>query len=187
MFKPLTVLLVFACASITGLAQDVPASSPTIVTNSPFLPPGFSPPGGAGAASDLPAAPGQYEFRGVYKLGGIYYFNLFNKRENKGSWVNENSTADDLPRIIRYDLEEDLLVVDVAGEQSSLSLIETSNRPMALVSSRPATPQTKPATPATTSPRATTNTPTRRRVIRPVTRTQAADAAARRPVNQPNP
>lgn len=162
------------------------AGIPTLLEKSPFLPPGFQPPGGAGAAAAPAAQAGQFEFRGVYQLGGEYFFNLYNTRERKGSWVSKNASGEETPKIIEFDLENDVLVVDSSGQRLSLNLVETSDNPMPLSANRPVTtpsPTTLPATPAATAEQRTT--PARRRVIRPSTRPASTTTAAPRRVIRP--
>jgi hypothetical protein len=175
------------------LAAPLPAqeaggeSAPSIVSKSPFLPPGFQPPGGgtAGTAAQPPQAR-QYEFRGVYQLDGRYFFNLYNTREQKGSWVTKEDSGEDTPRIIEFDLENDMLVLDSSGKRISLNLVETSDKVLPLSVNRPTTPAAKPATtPATrTTPQRTA--PARRRVIRPANRSSTdSSPTSRRRVIRP--
>ena len=93
-------------------------------------------------------------------MDGVYYFNLYNTRDKKGSWVTENDSGSDLPRIISYDLQQDRLVVDVAGEQVNLNLVDTSDRPMPLANARPVVKPASPANPTAAASR--TATPVRR-------------------------
>jgi hypothetical protein len=167
---------------LTGLAYgDRESAAPSIITKSPFLPPDFNPPGGAGAAgATAPASASQYEFRGVYQMEGVYYFNLFNTRDRKGTWITDQSGAGDGPRIIRYDLQEDTLIVDVGGERVSLSMVETSNKPMPVANTRPTTPRPTPrATTAASNAKPANQPAVRRRVIRPTTRPTATSASRR--------
>jgi hypothetical protein len=177
-------------AGLPGIAMgDGESGPPTIVTKSPFLPPDFNPPGGAGAAgAAAPASASQYEFRGVYQMEGTYYFNLYNTRDRKGTWVTENAAGTDAPRIIRYDRQEDVLEVDVAGERVSLNMVETSNKPLPMANTRPARPKPAQATTAANASQKQPSRPTtvRRRVIRPTTRNQST-SSARRPTVPANP
>ena len=150
---------------------------PSILRNSPFLPPGFQPPGGSQVSTEIPVSSSQFEFHGVYQLGGQYYFNLYNKRENRGNWMSRNEEINGFPRIVRYNPDEDLLTVEVAGEQVALQMIETTDKPMPLAAG--AAPQR--VTPPAASQGAPRPTPPRRRVIRPTSRTDST-STARRPV-----
>jgi len=166
-----------------ALSEESGSGAPSILTHSPFLPPGFQPPGGAGTTTDAPASPSQFEFHGVYQLGGTYYFNLFNSREKKGSWISRESSTTDWPHIVRYDEEEDVLVVEISGERVSLSLVETSDRPMVVAGANPA----QPRTPAVTTQASQQQATPRRRVIRPTVRPAEPNPAERRPTIQPPP
>lgn len=167
-------------------AMGEEAVAPSIVEKSPFLPPGFQPPGGAASPTAAPAQASQFEFRGVYQLEGQYFFNLYNTRDRKGSWVSKLQSGEETPKIIEFDLDNDVLVVDSSGQRLSLNLVETSNNPMPLSVNRPTTapkPTTLPAQPATTTAQRTT--PARRRVIRPSTRPGTQNSASGRRVIRP--
>jgi len=181
----MTVTLASTLAAISFCAEV--SATPTLVTKSPFLPPGFSPPGSAGSADAPPASVSQFEFRGVYQMEGQYYFNLYNTRDKKGTWVTEAASGEDTPRVIRFDLEGDVLVVESAGEQLSLTMVETSNRPMPLPAARRAS--VPKANQAKKTAASSAQTPVRRRVIRPTTRTTNQKPARRPtiPANQPTP
>ena len=167
--RRLSLLYIGLLSAIIPLAaQDAgEQGAPSIIRKSPFLPPDFQPPGGAGAEAVPPAQAGQFEFRGVYQMDGVYYFNLYDKRQQKGSWVSKEKSGGDVPRILEYDIEQDILVVDDGGMRMSLGMIETSDRQLPLATSRPAT-VSRPGQPATAPAQAP---PTRRRVIRPASRT----------------
>ena len=158
-------------------------STVSLVSNSPFLPPGFQPPGNPGKPATPAATTSQYEFRGVYQLSGTYYYNLYNVRESKGSWISDQE-ADDLElRILSFDRETNELAVDLAGKTVNLALIETSDRTLP-VQTAPAAVQ--PTTTTQTKP--ATKQPTRRRVIRPTTRSGNSNSGntARRRVIRPS-
>ena len=181
MLHPAHRLLLLALPALmlagSGMSEEE-QDAPTLVTKSPFLPPDFNPPGGAAGDPAMPASASQYEFRGVYQMGGRYYFNLYNTRDKSGTWVAEGESGSDAPRIVRFDRDEDVLVVEVSGERVNLELVDTSDRPMPVATAARPTPATLPATTSQQSP-----TPVRRRVIRPSTRTTPATPAptVRRP------
>ena len=109
--------MMLSMAPLVVLSRESGSGAPSIVAKSPFLPPGFQPPGtgGSPAASTGPAP--QFEFRGVYKLDGVYFFNLYNTRERRGSWVKKGAGISGFPRIVEYDEVEDLLArVDDGAE-----------------------------------------------------------------------
>jgi hypothetical protein len=179
MFRILPVVIMLTAVPAVVFSQGNDATAPSILTHSPFLPPGFQPPGGAGTTTDAPASPSQYEFHGVYQLGGLYYFHLYNTRERKGSWTSKEASGGDQPRIVEFDKERDTLVIEVSGERVSLNLMETSDQPMAMARvSRP--PQAAKA--AATEPGAEQPGPPRRRIIRPTIRPSGTPAA---PIRRP--
>lgn len=179
-----TIMLLLPALALT----QAQASSSSIVTKSPFLPPGFTPPGGRGSTAAAPASSGQFQFKGVYQLRGEYYFNLYNVREKKGSWLRKGENRDGQPRVINYQREADVLVVEAGGKQLSLDLIETSDRPIPLPNPAPTARKVTPVKkPQTNTPG--TSTTTRRRVIRPSTRTTRQATPTRRttlPASTPN-
>lgn len=182
-----SVVLSFLILHLAALSQASANALPSLVTNSPFLPPGFQPPGTSGSATEAPPpSASQFEFRGVYQLGGTYYFNIYNLRERQGSWITENAVAEDDLRVVSFDPEENLLVLNVAGEQTRVSLIQTSDRSLPVQTA--ARTQVTPANNEQASP--AQRQPVRRRVIRPSVRTSnnssAAAAARRRVINRTN-
>lgn len=154
---------------LTPLAfgQESAPGAPTLVTKSPFLPPGFQPPGQPGQAAEPPPKQAAYEFRGVYQLGGTYYFNLYNKSEKKGSWIAGLDGGNETLDIVDFDPEGNELVIHVAGEELNLNLIETSDKPMPLANARAASKSSRTVKQATASKR---RNAVRRRVIRPSSR-----------------
>ncbi|MGC9449893.1 MAG: hypothetical protein ACP5I4_00480 [Oceanipulchritudo sp.] len=176
--------LLFLAAPVSAQEADG-GSAPSIIAKSPFLPPGFQPPGGGSGAAAPPPQARQYEFRGVYEMGGRYFFNLYDTRQQKGSWVTREESGEDTPRIIEFDRENDVLVLDSSGQRISLNLIETSDKVLPLSVNRPATPTARPAAaPATrTTPQRTA--PARRRVIRPSGRSDSDSSTTRRRVIRP--
>lgn len=175
-----TAIAAMMLLPLAGAAQEVEPEPPTLVTKSPFLPPDFAPPGTRTKPAAPPPGRGQYEFRGVYQLGDTFYFNVYNVREQKGKWVTPEGS--DEIRVVAFDIQADELVVEVGGESMSLSLVETSDKPIPVkTASRP-----KVAPSSDQKRTTTTRRPVRRRVIRPLSRT-ASDriSAARRRVIRP--
>lgn len=164
--------------------QEAASGAPTLITKSPFLPPGFQPPGQPGRPVEPPPKQATYEFRGVYELGGTYYFNLYNKSENKGSWIAGLDGGNESLEIVDFDPEGNELVINVAGEELNLSLIQTSDKPMPVAGAKPTTTGRTVRQATTSSNR---NTPVRRRVIRPASRRgDSPSAPGRRRVIRPN-
>jgi hypothetical protein len=175
------VRILLALATLPACVSLLCATPPTLITNSPFLPPGFQPPGQSASTPEKapPQQRSSYEFRGVYQIGGQYYFHLFNLQEQKGQWMSDASVEDEALEILDYDPETDELVVIIDGESQNLGLIQTSDKSMPV--------QTAPPRQTTAPSRETTpqrsNLPVRRRVIRPTSRTGSdASNTSRRPV-----
>ncbi len=138
----------------------------SIIEHSPFLPPDFNPPGSGGSQAETPTTQGRYQFKGVYQLGGEYFFHLYDERSRQGSWMSRNSIAAGYPRIVQFKEMEDLLVVEMDGEQIQLHMVHGSNRSIPLANSRPSMKSLQ--MPGQPGPATISQPPViRRRVIRP--------------------
>jgi hypothetical protein len=176
-----------AVVSMAGCPLASAAGPPSLVTHSPFLPPGFQPPGQSAAPGQAQPPPqrGTYEFRGVYQLDGAFYFHLYNLREQKGKWLTLDGSREDSVEILEFDPDNNELALRIDGESQNLSLIQTSDRSLPVQTAPTPARVTQPA--PGTAPGAA-NIPVRRRVIRPTTRTgENPSPVIRRPVVNPNP
>lgn len=152
------------------------ADQSTLASNSPFLPPGYSnqkPQVSASAHTTVEPLSREIEFRGIVQFGGVYQFSLFNKKDKKGYWIEENHTENGLS-VSNFDLDTMRITVTFNGRSEPLTLINATDSPLPVASAPPvALPdQVKPAipglTPGATKPATTRRTlPRRRRVILP--------------------
>ena len=159
------VAIFFLLMPIFSSLDAVRITGASIVEHSPFLPPNFNPPGSAGSQEGTATTPSQYQFKGVYQLGEKYFFHIYDKRSQRGSWMSRDSINEGYPRIIQFKESDDLLVVEMDGEQIQLNMIRGSNKPISLSNSRPSmrsVQMPRQSAPTTTSPPVI-----RRRVIRP--------------------
>ena len=172
-------LLLPACLSLMP-GRVCPAS---LIDKSPFLPPGFDPPGQGGAATVAPAGSAQLQFKGVYELRGQLYFNVYDVRQQKGSWVSLGQTATEGTRVVRYERESDTLVVNSGGQQLQLEMMATSDQtlPVATASLTPG------ATPSASAPQQAPSPLARRRVIRPTAHSDSAAVTRRVAITPPTP
>lgn len=164
------------------IARESASGVPSIIRNSPFLPPGFEAPGQPGKAAPDPSRNAAYEFRGVYQLDGRYFFNLYNTRDRKGSWIGPGESGSGPFEIIDFNEEENALTVAVDGQTLNLALVETSNKPMPVRTAPAATRSGNRETAVRQTRR-----PVRRRVIRPASRNRAPSSentTRRRPVSR---
>jgi len=145
------------------------ANDTALAERSPFLPPGFTPPRNAPTAANR-ATQGpsrdtrQLQFKGVYQLGGQYFFNIFDQRENKGSWVGLREGGADF-LVTEFDESSGEIELDVDGIPLSLSLATPSDNPIPVQTGRPATAaNVRPAAPVRPQRPTTVN---RRRVVPP--------------------
>jgi hypothetical protein len=185
---PAAFLTCFALLAATSAGNGSP-EAPTIVTDSPFLPPGFEPPGQPGRAPDRPQAPGEYQFRGVYQLNNQYYFQLYNVREQSGQWITRDPAPDSPIQILEFNPGSNTLSLRVDDRILELALASTSDQPLPI---RTASAKAEPAArePASkTARRPEVRRPARRRVIRPRSRTPETSSATaeRRRVVRRNP
>lgn len=103
-----------------GMGQDLRAAD--LVGNSPFLPPDA----GQQQAQQGPAvSESDLEFRGMYSLGERYYFNVFNKRENKGKWLTLNDEIEGLS-VTSFDLQQDRISIRLNGRDETLAMAKPS-------------------------------------------------------------
>lgn len=173
MLSKRTVSILPLLAALASFSIECGAAGPSIVENSPFLPPNFQPPGGGSSSTTAQAAAsGEYEFRGVYMLQGQYHFNLYNKREQKGTWVAEDEIKEDAPRVVRYSQDDDEVIIDLGGRQLTLGMVSTSDKVLPVETAK--APVVRQPTSSTSSTNRTTQAPVRRRVIRPTTRTSTS-------------
>jgi hypothetical protein len=149
----------------------------SIVVHSPFLPPDFNPPGSTGSQPDTSTTLNQYQFKGVYQLGGEYFFHLYDERSRQGSWMSRDSITEGYPRIIQFKEMEDLLVVEKDGEQFQLNMIRGSSKPVPLTSSRPSMRSVQ--MPGQSGPTVISEPVIRRGVIRPEEETTAGTSTRR--------
>lgn len=160
------------------LAFISPASAQVeqLKKNSPFLPPGYNDPKPEVVQPKPQAAPGlisrELEFRGVVELGGTFQFSIFNKSEQRGYWIKENSTKEGI-NVRNFDMSEMSVLVQFNGRSETLNLMDSSDSPIPVnISSRQ--PPQQPVLPGPTAKPASEGTPSpprrvipRRRVILP--------------------
>lgn len=132
------------------MGQDLRAAD--LVGNSPFLPPDA---GGQQAQQGPAVSESDLEFRGMYSLGDRYYFNLYNKRENKGKWLTLDDEVEGLA-VTSFDLQEDRISIRINGRNETLAMAKpsTGSLPVELATSGggPANRRVLPANPGENQP-----------------------------------
>ena len=165
-------------ANCLFLTSSLSANS-TLLERSPFLPPQANRP--ANTSTPPPAAPqSQLQFKGYFELNDELHFNLFDQRENKGSWVKLN-VAFAGAKVVAFDRESRAIDVEINGEISRFEIIDGSDIPFAIsggtdVASQGATPGSPALNPPTIADRRSV---VRRRIVPPrrsVANTQNAAA-----------
>lgn len=163
-------------SAVTGCAAGISsAASPSLISDSPFLPPNFSAPSTAQPAPDSGIRPDEryLEFRGVYKLNRSLYFNIHDRRSRTSEWVGLNDSGATY-KVVQFDETSNEIRILVEGDSTTLSLKEApppSGSPVRTPPppARPATterPQVVPS-PANNDNARDRRIPSRRRVIRP--------------------
>lgn len=161
-------------ATVAAIASPIlPGRS--LVESSPFVPADFTPPAERREAP-RPASPAlspvrELDFIGVYSLDGAYYVNIFDKREQKGSWnqINDPGSKYD---VVAYDESSGTITLNIEGSMETLTMKAPTNQPIQ-VQTAPAAVSNATAqasTPAVSrrSTRSTENRPVvRRRIITP--------------------
>ncbi len=116
-----------------------------LIQNSPFVPEGFN---AKPIKKSIIKAPvtnkrkqvkRDLEFQGYYSLNGKFHFNLFNKKEKKGEWLNLG-IANGPYEIIDFDEDRYSLSVKVDGAVEILTLRQPTDKPMAIKSASNAIP-----------------------------------------------
>lgn len=153
---------------ICGLAQADPNKQ--LKENSPFLPEGH------GKQANTPPPPPvtngpvakQLEFRGLMKLGGQYSFSLFDKRNNKGYWLQKGKAQDGI-RIDNFDTNAQTITVNMNGRNERLTLMSASDAPMPVTINRntpkPKATNTPPGLPPSIQNSQSSNSSSNKRVI----------------------
>ena len=153
------------------------STASTLESNSPFLPDGYGKakpkpkPKAAAPTSNGPLAK-QLEFRGVVELQGTYQFSLFDKKDNRGYWIAENSSEEGIS-VSNFERDKMRLTVSLNGRTEQLTMLNPQDKPMPVVRNMPIStkPAKKPNIPGIQSkegkqPAKTRSVP-RRRVILP--------------------
>ena len=111
----------------------------SIETKNPFLPKGY----GATAPKAMPSTPirpvmlgREIEFRGIVQIAGKYRFSLFNKKEGKGYWIQEDQTNNGIS-VSQFDPKKLTLSVSRGGHTEQLSLMSSNDSPIPVKSSGP--------------------------------------------------
>ncbi len=115
---------VLLAACTLGIAGTAGAEPPTLVSNSPFIPADFEAPEDRPtrtARSSRQQQSPQIELRGVYSLGGNFHFNIFDKRENKGSWVAMDDAGAAF-HVLDYDQRTDTVRLQFEGEELQVAM-----------------------------------------------------------------
>jgi hypothetical protein len=149
-------------AGTVGLQAPIHgAAVPTLLENSPFLPPDFSPPEANASRRAVRATPNAYEFKGVYELGGDYRFLVKATQASSGKWVEAGKAYEDF-EIRGYDAEDQILTLFHNEKEERLELVQLEANPTPMpVSGQPA---------ATAAPTPAEDRSSARRVVRPPSR-----------------
>lgn len=162
--------------------QSVWASS--LAENSPFIPPNTPPPSPNTPSAPPPEAQ-NLAFRGVYSLNGVSYFNIFDKRQNKGAWVKEGDPTAQY-EVTGFDEANMNVKLKLGGTDAELALDKPTWVSMPVQMAQPVA--TQPGQPGVQAGGSSASAPPRppppprRRIVRPTT---SQNAQANVPTNIP--
>lgn len=117
--------------------------------SSPFLPPGY------GEEAPKPQKPvvqpqgpisREIEFRGVARIGGVYQFSIYNKKEQKGYWLKENAAEDGIS-ISNYNPNSSTIIVLMNGRSERLTLATATEKPLPVAQTKPGSNARPPSLP----------------------------------------
>ena len=157
------------------LASSLAADS-NLISESPFLPPGWSPAKPPVVQVQPQAAPPvlarQLEFKGVVDLGNGQQFSLFDKKSGESYWLPLNEMRDGF-QVVRYEPNRASIYIRSGGRTEELRLATVDESPMQIASgvstsvtasSTPTRPNIAPTTPNSGNAQAGPVIP-RRRII----------------------
>jgi hypothetical protein len=143
-------------------------SEETLQSSSPFLPPGYGEKEEEAAPPPV-AAPTQgplsreIEFRGVVQIGKTYQFSLFSKKENKGYWIEEDTSESGI-RVRDFNPSNSTLVISKNGRSERLTMVSATDSPLPVAVSTTSNDAPK-AKPKNSRPNANASSNKRRRVV----------------------
>ncbi len=149
-----------------------------LVDNSPFIPDSFN--ARQQAKKPLPkkaaSAVLEFEFRGVYSLGGEYQFSIYNKKSQKGEWVSLGESGSSF-EVTSYDENSNSIQLNIDGKIEEMALRTPDNKPIPVQTARSGTTKSrKELAAANRAARAKKKKPVvRRRVIVPNRKAPAAN------------
>ncbi|MGJ8650091.1 MAG: hypothetical protein ACSHX4_07020 [Opitutaceae bacterium] len=120
------------------LTSSLSLTSQTLESRSPFLPHDHKKPTRVEPKPVVVngAIARQIEFRGIVQMNGVYKFSLFNKSDQKGYWIPEGESRDNI-KITKFDADSKTVTVSQNGRTEKLSLMESTDVPMAVAVSAP--------------------------------------------------
>lgn len=169
----------FACGSVL-LALP-------LAENSPFIPPNTPAPAPVAPSGPSPEVQ-NLAFRGVYSLAGVRYFNIFDKRQNKGVWVKEGDPSAQY-EVTGFDESSMNVKLKLGGREQDLALDKPAWVSMPVqftpptVSTLPG--QINPGAGGGNTPPPRPPPPPRRRIVRPNVQGAPGSPQANAPANVP--
>ncbi len=177
------VLIVLYLFITNAWAQsDAQLLPETLIERSPFIPDTFRNPDDNTKPVEEPINEGNFEFKGVYSLNGVYYFNLYNKAEQKGYWTTKDEPLQGV-QIDSFDERDNRIRVNIGGRSEVYELVKTTDRPMPILTAPRNTPQAAPTNVSAQADQ--TNAQRRMEALRALARRRAA--ANRSRIENTNP
>lgn len=124
------------CCSLIGIAAGLFFSVDLLAQGNPFLRPGSKPPTQPVVRKPAPPPPQpiplnpNLEFRGYFKLEGVWHFAVFDKSKNRGEWLQKGEVMSESGREIEgFDPASEEITLKGGGK---LSLKKSENRTIPL-------------------------------------------------------
>lgn len=165
------ILALGLCLGALAGPHLLEATVPSLLQNSPFIPPDFSPPQANRTVRETRTTPNTYAFKGVYELGGQYRFLVKAAQASSGKWVEAGKAYDDF-EVRGYDPETRTLTLFHNDQTEQLELAQLEANP---------TPMPVSGQPAATAPAPNPNDRSARRVVQPSERPGSRPSAADTP------
>lgn len=81
----------------------------------------------------------EIEFKGVVKIGDVFQFSIFNKKDQKSYWIKEDEREGGIS-VSNYDAGSNSIIVLMNGRSERVTLTTATDTPLPVALSKPTTP-----------------------------------------------